>query len=170
MSNRSIRVTGTPPIPAGVDPMGNDPSLPLWCDKDLSNRVITSLEGCGISTLGHLAAFTESGLLKVPNIGKLSRREIEQYLHKKGMCLGYLYPSEQKSIDELDISTSVKQLLKGAGILYVPDLVALAREWYIPEQFSTLDDSTLMNLRNELSRKMHVRWCRGKMIDRRKLL
>jgi hypothetical protein len=57
-------------------------------DKDLSRRVISGLMNENITDVRQLLSHTPQELLRVPNFGKKSLKELEDYLAKRDMRLG----------------------------------------------------------------------------------
>lgn len=72
----------------------NDPTLFVW-----STRVGNALRNENIRTIGDLVRWSESELLRIPNLGRRSTREMREQLLKVGWNLGDLPKPEARSAD-----------------------------------------------------------------------
>ncbi len=68
----------------------------------LSVRSSNCLRASGIETVEQLAQLTALELLRFPNLGLVSLREIERALHKRGLLLGMSHEEVERSVVEDD--------------------------------------------------------------------
>ena len=59
----------------------------------MSDRLHNCLKNCGITTLGEILNFGQSGLLRTPNFGRKSLNEIKEVLTGMSLYLGMEIPN-----------------------------------------------------------------------------
>lgn len=75
-----------------IVPMDAGPAKPVFSlpvdDLDLSARASNVLRNDGINTIGALCAMTERGILRLPNCGRNTLKELVDKLAARGLRLG----------------------------------------------------------------------------------
>lgn len=72
-----------------------------WKAMGLRTRTVGCLTNNGVTSLNHLATFTERALRKWPNLGDKSLDEIKHLLARHGLKLAYPVPISGPQVDDV---------------------------------------------------------------------
>jgi len=75
-----VPLTPRDPVPSSLIPEVAAKSVD---DMQWSNRTINCLKNDAIKTIGQIAAMSESEMLRIPNFGRKSLREIKESLYQR---------------------------------------------------------------------------------------
>lgn len=104
---------------------------------DLTQRSKKCLETLGVKTIGDLCAHSEHELMKLPNFGEVSLREIKGLLESQGLALGAAGKKKEdeeeianlppdirdRSISDLELSVRARKCMARADVKTLGDLV-----------------------------------------------